>query len=193
MKYVQVWCKGKPIFLRIMTKLLIFSPTELHWGLELNRKGDWPEGFQVPEDHRAWLRLYRRSRRIMQTVYAATFANEPRAGFRIATFYTALRKLTRIPKDVLQSACQTITPQQIQFMQARSLYLWTDTEKRLDRMVAELLDDSKPTPPALLEAIGSPEFQFFLRVWFPCYHAHGMAPSKLLRRAPEATLRHARS
>ena len=84
-----------------------------------------------------------------------------------------------IVRDILSLTFSQITQGEWQFLLARGSYFWQRLERHFDRLLFDDRTNAKPSQ-HLLTALATPEFQFFARVYTPCFMAYKTTPKKLL-------------
>lgn len=185
--HLQEWCRGKPFLLRIYAKFIALSVDDVHWGIELRRSNAYPPICPIPQDPKVWLRCYRRSHQIQNLLLGLMFKHDEETLRRVLYVGYCFREIAKIPQVVIKAHIEAMTPGELQFEIYHAIWFWRDLEKRLDRLLLDLESDTKPHATAIA-AIRLPLFQFFLRVYGPCFMVHGKSPSQLLRAARKGDL-----
>jgi len=180
--HTQQWCQGKPLIIRVLAKLSLAGSDDICWGLNMLRERKIHEKWSVPDDPEAWLKFYTRSHQILGAVAKARFHGDEGTLAMLGNVWAAFYQASKLPQSVREAYIQSLTQDQLNLLYWRSVEWWRKVERRMDNNILREIG-SDELPEHLAALIPTPMFQFFIRVWGPCFVLYGQRPSQLLRRA----------
>ncbi len=186
--YLNDWCKDKAIGLRIVAKVAAFSPEDTEWGFDRLYHRDFPNIFPVPSNPDIWHACYYRGKQIFECFLSMMFHNDQHLIQRIKQYYHDWRFASTLSPDVLrETLTQTLTQMtqsDLSFTIARGYYFWRTIERHIDCLLFDREANEKP-PEIIYKGLATPDIQFFVRVYCPCFMAYKTTPIKLLEEAKQ--------
>ncbi len=181
MKNFKHHCRKWPPILRIMAKMLIGAPQDIHWALNKHRSRQLCAQWSIPSEPRPWLKLYKQSRSIYKLLFKTIFAGDEGTLQRLEIFWADIFHASRLPKSVIEEYFRSLTHDQLTMLYYRSQWFVQDIERRLDNCFIRNMSDGE-LPRHIKETLATPQVQFLLRVFAPCFTLYGIRPSELLYR-----------
>lgn len=151
---------------------------------------DLPNPLPPPPPLPVWLSMYRSHRR-MQNVLAIAdcITDEPSA----TEILDALREVSRIPKEEVATEIAQCSEEDLRNFLSLFAGVPFPPEEATIRVMLEELDAESQCSDADEESLidttlESPEGQYFLRVWWPCWFLYREYPPRLLRAARQGDI-----
>ena len=176
----QAWMQGKPPALVAFAMGAVTSADEL---VDLMRSLRAPEGLPPklpsPPDVSIWLALYRDHRRLYNCLGGLVGLSAEDHGDAM-DWLDGMRELDRPDKAALLLESLNDDPHAVADAMdtLRNDFNAALIEEFTDNVSTDLADDA-----AMRSMVGTPEYQFLLRVWMPCRIEYRTYPGLLLRRA----------
>lgn len=182
---------GQPWLFVYSAVQIAASPDVLHSLIRHTTFGaELPNPLPPPPPLPVWLSMYRNHRRIQNALAIADgITDEPNA----TEMLDALREASRMPKEEVDIEIANLSEEELRaFLTLFAGVPFPPEEATLCVMLQELDTESQCSDAdeeSLIDAtLESPEGQYFLRVWWPCWFLYREYPPRLLRAARQGDI-----